>query len=102
AGDDRRAVEAIRELAREPALPDAGVAVDREEVRAAVAQRALVGVRQQLELRVAPDERGLEGAPPRRHLDHPDGAPRPDRRAAALQRQRADVLRLEAVARQPV
>ena len=39
-----RALERLAELAREPALADPGLAVDREEVRAAVAEGAVVGV----------------------------------------------------------
>src|SRR5206468_12362576 len=41
------------ELAREAALADPGLAVDREEMGAAVAQGALVGVLQQLQLVLA-------------------------------------------------
>ena len=102
AGEHRGAVEARDELAREPALPDTGVAVDGEEVRAAVAKGAVVRVREQLELGVAPHERSLESAPPRRPLAHADGLPRPHGRAAPLQLERTDVLRLDAVVRQPV
>ena len=57
AGEDRRALDAREELAREPALADAGLAVDREQVRAPVADGALERVLEQLELGLAADER---------------------------------------------
>ena len=61
AGENGGALERLAELVREPALPHAGLAVDREQVRAAVAQRPVVGVLQQLELGVAADQRRLQG-----------------------------------------
>ena len=67
----RRALETGDELAREAALPDAWIAVEREQRRAAVADGAREGVLEQLELALAPDERRREAAdrllrPPRR------------------------------------
>ena len=56
AGEHRRALEAVDELAREPALADPGLAVDRQQVRAAVADDARERVLQQLELELAADE----------------------------------------------
>ena len=49
-GEDGRALDPRKELACEPALPHARLAVDREEVRPPVAQSARVGVLQQVEL----------------------------------------------------
>ena len=69
AGEHGRALEARDELAREPALADARLAVDREQVRAAVAHGALERVLEQLELVLAADERRRQrrdGRPPRR------------------------------------
>ena len=57
AGEDRRALDAGEELADQAALADARLAVDREDVRPAVADRALERVLEQLELGVAADER---------------------------------------------
>ena len=102
AREDRAAVEARDELAREPALPHPGIAVDREKVGTPVALRAFERVRQQLELRVAADERRLEAPHPRRPVDRSDHAPDPDRCAPPLQLERPDVLGLHAARRQPV
>ena len=55
-----RALERLEELPREAALADAGLAEDRDEVRAPVAHDARVGVLEQAELDVAADQRGLE------------------------------------------
>ncbi len=55
--EHRRALERGDELAREPALAHAGLAVERDEVGAAVADGALVRVAEQLELALAADER---------------------------------------------
>ena len=55
--EHRCALEPVDELAREPALADAGLAVDREQVGAAVAHRAVEGVAEQLELGFAADQR---------------------------------------------
>ncbi len=57
AGEDARALEPVDELARETALADAGLAEDREQVRALVAHGAGEGVGEELELRLAADER---------------------------------------------
>ena len=56
AGKNGRAFDAVRELAREAALADAGLAVDREEMRATVADHASERVVKQLELVLAADE----------------------------------------------
>ena len=50
--EDARALDAVEELARQAALPDAGLAVDREEMCAAVPHAAVERVLEQLELRL--------------------------------------------------
>ena len=103
AREDGCALEALDELAREPALADAGLAVDREQVGAPVAQRAVVGVAQQLELRVAPDERRLKRArPDAAGLAGSDGPPGPQRLIEPLQLDRAELLDLDPPQREPV
>ena len=62
AEEHRCALEAADELVREPALPNARVGVDREEVGTAVPNRAVVGVLEQLELGFPADERRLPDA----------------------------------------
>ena len=83
------------ELVREPALADPGLAVDREEVRALVAQGALVGVHQELELGVAPDERCLLCMRPRAAPVRTGGSPGPDLPVEAFQVDGADVFDLD-------
>ena len=56
AGKNRRAFDAVRELAREAALSHARLAVDGEEMRAAIADHARERVVKQLELVLAADE----------------------------------------------
>ena len=104
AGQHRGALDRAGELAREPALPHAGLAVHREQVRAAVAEGAVVGVLEQLELGLAADERRLEGAarPLAAGAAGAERAPGPDRLGQALEVDRADVLDLDAAERQPV
>ena len=81
AGEDGRALETGDELAREPALADAGVAVDRDERGAPVADAARERVLEQLELGVAADERRGERAQrPAAVLDGADDAVGGDRR----------------------
>ena len=88
----------VDELAREPALADAGLAVDRDERRAAVAHRARERVLEQLELGLAADERRREAAQRRAELDGADDALRGDRLAPAAQLERLERLELDAVA----
>src|SRR5262249_29871400 len=78
AGEDRGSLDSLEEIAREPALADAGLAVDREDVRAAVARDAGKGVVQEIELLCAAYERRphSDGAP---LLVRADDAARPDR-----------------------
>ncbi len=56
-GEDGGALDSLDELAREAALADAGLAVDREQVRALVPHDAREVVFEQLELVLATDER---------------------------------------------
>ncbi len=99
--EHRRRLERGDELARQAALPHARVAVDREEMGAPVADRPRIGVLEQVELGVAPDERRREL---RGHFLplHADDAPSPDRLGEALDLDRALVLDLEVAERQPV
>ena len=55
--EDRRALDPGEELADQPALPHSRLAVDREDVRPPVADRARERVLEQVELRLAADER---------------------------------------------
>src|SRR5262249_39619832 len=55
--EDGGALQARDELARQPALPDTRLAVDREQRGAAVARRTRERVLEQLELGLAADER---------------------------------------------
>jgi len=103
AGEHGRALERVRELARQTALADPGLAVDREQVRAAVAQGALVGVLQQIQLGVAADERRLHRArAPAAAAVRAKRAPGPHRLGDALQLDRAEILHLDPPQRQPV
>ena len=93
---DARALDAVEELTCETALPDAGLAVDREEVRTAVAKAAVEGVLEELELGVATDERSARPDRTRRAVEHVDDAPGSKRAVDALQLERACVLDDEA------
>ena len=90
-----RALDAFGELAREAALADTGIAVDREERRAAVADRARIRVLEQLELRLAADERRLDGRDRRALVGGADDAARRDRVAEAAQLEEAGRLELD-------
>ena len=84
------AVHRVDELTGQPALADTRLAVDREDVRAAVAQRSLVRVLEQLELGLAADERRIDvDMPLVDGAEHPPGA---HRGAHALELERARVL----------
>ena len=85
-----RAVHGVDELAGQAALADARLAVDREDVGAAVAQRSLVRVLEQLQLGLAADERGTDVDV--RPVDGADHAPGAHRRAHPLQLERPRVL----------
>ncbi len=88
-----RALRGVDELADEAALADAGLSVDREEMRAAVAHRSLVRVLEQLQLGFAADERGVDVHV--RPVDGADHAPGAHRRAHPLQLERPRVLDYE-------
>src|SRR5207237_5076740 len=77
-GEDGGALEAGEELARQPALADARVAVEGEERGAAVARGAREGRLEQLELLLAADERGVQAAERPPALTGGDDAPRLD------------------------
>ena len=100
--EDARPLHAVEELTREPALADARLAVDGEQVRAAVAEAALERVLEQLELVVPPDERRPRTDRPTRPVDHVDHAPGPQRSVDALQLDRAGILDDETSCRQPI
>src|SRR5581483_2942900 len=85
----------LGELAREAALADAGVAVDREERRPAVADGARERVLEQLELGLAADERGFHRRDRRSEVGGAHDAARVDRRAEAAQLERAGGLELD-------
>src|SRR5439155_12139188 len=103
AGKPGRALDDLGELVGQAALADARLAIDREQVRAAVTQGTVVRVLQQLELRLATDERRLERArSPTAAPVGAESAPGPDGLRHALQLDRAEVLDLDATQRQPV
>ena len=100
AAQDRRPLDALGELADEPALADARLSENGDEVRAAVAYRPRVRVVQEVQLDVAPDERrgrkrapGLGG-----DLDEP---PRRERLGAAGDKYRLARLGDDAPVREP-
>ena len=64
--EDPRALEPREQLAHEPALADAGVAVDRDELRALLGDDALLQREQEVELAVAADERRVHPRQPAR------------------------------------
>ena len=101
-GEDARALDAVRELAREPALPDARLAVDREQVRAAVPHGPRVRVVEELELRVAAHERRARTDRPRAAVERVEDAPGAVRGTEASQLERAGILEHEAAAREAV
>src|SRR5204862_6133828 len=75
-----------------------GLAVDREQVGALVAERALVGVAEEVELGLPADERRLERphGPDAPSALRAQSAPRPDRLGDALQLDGPEVLDLDA------
>ena len=102
AHENARALDAVEELSREAALPDARLAVDREEVSAPVAQAAVERVLEQLELGLAADERRTR--PERADRGRRACRPRATRGVAvdALELERAGVLDHEAPGREPI
>ena len=65
--EDPRALEPREQLAHEPALADAGVAVDRDELRALLGDHALLQREQEVELALAADQRRVHPRQPARH-----------------------------------
>src|SRR5207247_1367295 len=103
AGEHRRALEPIGELTREPALSDAGLAVDREQVCAPVTQRPFVRVHQEVELCLAADERSLYRA--RASTAGPlraGGSPDPHRLRQPLQLDGTEVLDVDPAEGEPM
>src|SRR5205823_556855 len=86
-------------FAREPALTDARVTVDREQMRAAVSDGAFVGVLQELELGLASDQRRRDPAARRCSVENRLSPPSPNPVAEALDVERTDVLGLYPSAR---
>ena len=86
--EDPRALEPREQLAHEPALTDAGIAVDRDELRAVLSDHALLQREQEVELALATDERRVHARQPARHgvrrLTEEQGARAPDPPAAQL------------------
>ena len=101
-GEDARALDAVRELAREAALPDARLAVDREQVRATVPHGPRVRVVEEVELRVAAYERRARTDRPRAAVERVEDAPGAVRGTEAPQLERAGILEHEAAARETV
>src|SRR5262249_1665767 len=102
ADEHRRAFEPFEELSREPALPDAGIAVDREQVGATVSAGARVGVLEQLELGFSSDQRRRDCGSRWRAVEDAGRPPSPDPVAEALDVERTDVLGLHPWAREAV
>ena len=102
AHEHARPLDPVEELAREAALSDAGLAVDREEVRATVAQAAVERVLEQLELGVATDERCARADRTARAVEHVHDPPRAEVAVDALELERAGVLDDEAPGGEPI
>ena len=96
ADEDARPLDAVEELSREAALPDAGLAVDREQVRATVAKAPVERVLEELELGLATDERGARAERTSGAVEHVDDPPGAQRAVDALQLERACILDDEA------
>jgi len=101
AGKDSRALDAVRELARKAALAHARLAVDGEEMRAAIADDTRKRVVKELELMLAADEAGCD----RRHspagLLDADQPPHGQRIVEPLQLEEAALLGIHDRQRQP-
>ena len=87
-----RSLHAVEELSRQAALSDTGLAVDREQMRAAVAEAALERVLEELELVLPADERSARAERPRRPVEHVDDAPCAQRPVDPLELERPGVL----------
>ena len=91
-GQGRHALEALDELADEPALSEPGLAEDGDELDAAVADGTAQRVLEQLELAVAADERRADDAVRVVHAKH---APGPQGLGTTSDLDRARVLDLD-------
>src|SRR3990170_2315234 len=87
-----RALDAVQELAGEPALPDTRLSVDREEMRAAVSKHPGERVLEKLELSFPAHEGSTRPQRSTRTLQRVDQPPRAKRRVHALQLERTGVL----------
>jgi hypothetical protein len=99
--EHRGALDALDELAREAALAHAGVAVERDEGGPAVAGGAGEGRLEQVELRLAADERRLERLDRLARLDRADDAARGDGLPPAAQLEGRHGLELDAATDEP-
>ena len=102
AREDRRALDAVDELAREARLADARRAEDRHEVHAVVPDDARERVVEQLDLLLAPDERHRDDEPAPDVLGDRDHAPCLDPVREAARLLRAERRRDDDPAREPL
>ena len=102
AGEHGRSFDSLEELARETALADARLAVDREEVRAPIAHRPLERVLEELELGSPADQRRAQARARSRPVLGGKHAPGAERRVDSLQLERARILDDEAAEGEPV
>ena len=102
ARENRRALDAVDELAREARLADPGGPVDRHEVDARVPAGACKRVVEKLELFLAPDEGDRDGQPPTDILRDGDDPPRLDPIRESPCKLRAERRRDDAVTGQPL
>ena len=100
--EDGHSFRACEELAHQAALPHARIAVDGEHVRAPVSDRPLQRVVQQVELRVAPDERRRNVGDAVTPVAHANRAKRGNRLAESAQLERPCRLRLDRRAGEPM
>src|SRR4029453_2665795 len=96
AGEDARALDSVEELPSEAALPDSGLSIDGEDVRATVAGDARERVLQQLELRIPAAEHRGRADRTSGPVDGIDHAPGTSRAIEALELERSCVLDHEA------
>ncbi len=102
ADEHARPLDPVEELTGEPALPHARLPVDREEVRATVAQTSVERVLEQLELGVAADERSTRADRATGAFEHVHDPPRSQVPVDALELERARILDDEASSSEPV
>ena len=95
AGEHGGALERVRELARQPALADPGLAVDREDMGPPVPNRPHQRVLEELELGLPADEGRRDGSRLRPAVDRGERPVGGDRPAESPQLERAGVLCLD-------